>query len=113
MAFRRRKTVLAAWLVVLVGMFAAAATLSGETTDSATIPGTESQQAADLLEERLPQANGASGRIVFAAPEGERLTDGERATAVADAAAAAAKAAGVLEVSEALRPRTGASRLPR
>ena len=55
-------------------MFAAAAALSGPTTDAATMPGTESQQAIDLLEQRLPEANGASGRIVFAAPEGERLT---------------------------------------
>src|SRR5919106_6779356 len=78
MAFRRRKAVLAAWLVVLVGMFAAASTLSGSTTDSATMPGTESQEAVDLLEERLPEANGADGRIVFAAPEGEPLMAGER-----------------------------------
>jgi RND superfamily putative drug exporter len=99
--------VLALWLVLLGGMFAAAATLSGETTDAATMPGTESQQAADLLEQRLPEANGASGRIVFAAPEGTRLTDGERSTAVADAAAAAAGAAGVLEVSQPLTSADG------
>jgi RND superfamily putative drug exporter len=104
MAFRRRKAVLATWLVLLGGVFAAAATLSGETTDAATMPGTESQRAVDLLELRLPEANGASGRIVFAAPEG--LT-GKRATAVADAAAAAAKAPGVLEVSEPLTSEDG------
>jgi RND superfamily putative drug exporter len=103
MAFRRRKAVLALWLVVLVGAFAAAATLSGSTTDSATMPGTESQQAVDLLEERLPEANGASGRIVFAAPEGERLAEGGRATAISDAVADAAKAPGVRSVST---PRT-------
>jgi putative drug exporter of the RND superfamily len=107
MAFRRRKAVLAVWLVLLGGMFAAAATLSGPTTDAATMPGTESQTAIDLLEQRLPQANGASGRIVFAAPEGERLTAGERATAVADAAAAAAKAPGVRSVSEPLTSEDG------
>lgn len=100
MAFRRRKAVLVVWLVVLVGVFAAAGTLSGTTTDSATMPGTESQRAIDLLAERLPEANGASGRIVFAAPEGERLTDGGRAAAVAEAAAAAAKAPGVSDVSD-------------
>ena len=106
MAFRRRKAVLAVWLVLLGGMFAAAATLSGPTTDAATMPGTESQRAIDLLEQRLPEANGASGRIVFAAPEGEQLT-GERATAVADAAAAAAKAPGVRSVSEPLTSEDG------
>ena len=106
-AFRRRKATLAVWLVLLGGMFAAAATLSGPTTDAATMPGTESQRAIDLLEQRLPEANGASGRIVFAAPEGERLTAGERATAVADAAAAAAKAPGVDSVSEPLTSEDG------
>jgi RND superfamily putative drug exporter len=106
MAFRHRKGVLAAWLVVLVGMFAAAGTLSGTTTDSATMPGTESQEAVDLLAERLPEANGASGRIVFAAPKGERLT-GERATAVAGAVAGAAKAPGVRSVSDPLTSEDG------
>jgi RND superfamily putative drug exporter len=106
-AFRRRKSTLAVWLVLLGGMFAAAATLSGPTTDAATMPGTESQRAIDLLEQRLPEANGASGRIVFAAPEGERLTSGERAAAVADAAAAAAKAPAVDSVSEPLTSEDG------
>ena len=106
-AFRRRKATLAVWLVLLGGMFAAAATLSGPTTDAATMPGTESQRAIDLLEQRLPEANGASGRIVFAAPEGERLTGGKRATAVADAAAAVAKAPGVDSVSEPLTSEDG------
>ena len=106
-AFRRRKATLAVWLVLLGGMFAAASALSGPTTDAATMPGTESQQAIDLLEQRLPEANGASGRIVFAAPEGERLTDGARAAAVADAAAAAAKAPGVASVSEPLTSEDG------
>jgi len=102
MAFRRRRAVLALWLVVLAGMVAAAGTLGGPTTDAATMPGTESQEAINLLEERLPQANGAAGRIVFAVPEGEQLTTGERATAVARAAAGAARAPGVSSVSEPL-----------
>ncbi|MBB4664925.1 MMPL family transporter [Conexibacter arvalis] len=106
-AFRRRRAVVALWLVVLAGMFAAATILSGPTTDAATMPGTESQQAIDLLEERLPQANGASGRIVFAAPAGERLTTGERATAVAGAVAKAAKAPGVRSVGAPLASEDG------
>jgi RND superfamily putative drug exporter len=102
MAFRRRKAMLAAWLVLLCGMVAAAAALSGPTTDAATMPGTESQRAIDLLEQRMPGAGGASGRIVFAAPDGERLTSGRRAAAVAGAVAAAAKTPGVRSVSEPL-----------
>jgi RND superfamily putative drug exporter len=78
-AFRRRRLFLATWLVVLGAIFAAAATLSDSTEDSFSIPGTESQQAIDLLAHRFPQVNGASGRIVFAAPEGQQLTGARRA----------------------------------
>lgn len=98
-AYRRRRTVLAVWLVLLAGMAVAAATLSGPTTDSTTMPGTESQRAVDLLEQRLPEAGGATGRIVFAAPAGERLTAGKPAAAVAAAASAAGKVPGVRAVS--------------
>jgi putative drug exporter of the RND superfamily len=93
-SFRRRRRVLALWLVVLVATFAGAAALSSPTKDSFSIPGTESQQAIDLLEDRLPEANGASGRIVFAAPDGETL-DGAHTAAVADAVDRIAKAPGV------------------
>ena len=65
-----------------------------------SIPGTESQQAIDLLQERLPEANGASGRIVFAAPEGETLTGARRAAVEAALAAAVAKAPGVQSASD-------------
>ncbi len=101
-AFRRRRLVLAIWLVLFAGMGVAAGTLSGPTNDRFSIPGTESQQAVDLLSERLPQANGASGRIVFAAPEGEQLSGTQR-TAVQDALASVARTSGVLAVSDPFR----------
>lgn len=98
-AFRRRRLVLAIWLVLFAGMGVAAGTLSGPTNDRFSIPGTESQQAIDLLSERLPQANGASGRIVFAAPEGEQLSGTQR-TAVEQALAGVGRTAGVLAASD-------------
>jgi putative drug exporter of the RND superfamily len=100
-SYRRRRRVLAIWLALFVAMFVGAGALSGPTDDTFSIPGTESQQAIDLLEERLPEANGASGRIVFAAPEGELLT-GARATAVDKAIADATRAAGVQTASDPL-----------
>src|SRR5690606_41405786 len=41
------------------------------------IPGTEAQKAFDLLEERFPgtSADGATARVVFKAPDGEKMTD--------------------------------------
>ena len=84
LAYRRRKTVAALWLALLVAMGAAAATLAEETTDSFEIPGSESVEALELLNERFPEAapQGASARVVFAAPAGQTLTDPANQAAV-------------------------------
>lgn len=77
-AYRRKGMVLALWLAILVLMGVGAATLSGPTNDSVTIPGTPAQQAQDLMAERFPAAgkdpfNALSARFVFAAPAGQTL----------------------------------------
>src|ERR1700712_5306765 len=95
-AFRRRRLFLAVWLVLLVGTGVGAAALSGPTSNKFSIPGTESQKAIDLLQERLPQANGASGRIVFAAKPGQKLSEGD----VKAALAKVGKAPDVVAVSD-------------
>jgi RND superfamily putative drug exporter len=76
-AFRRRRLVLLVWLGLLAVGIAGAAALSGPTSNGFSIPGTESQRAADLLDERFPQAgaDAATARVVFQAPPGQRLTD--------------------------------------
>ncbi|MFI0449933.1 MMPL family transporter [Actinomadura sp. 6N118] len=76
-SFRRRKLVAALWVGLLVLFGVAAATLSGPTSNNFSIPGTESQKAIDLLEQRMPQASadGATARVVFAAPDGGKVTD--------------------------------------
>ncbi|WP_205857651.1 MMPL family transporter, partial [Phytoactinopolyspora endophytica] len=76
-SYRSRKLVGLIWLVIVVAIGTAAATLSGATSDSFSIPGTESQEAFDLLDERFPDANldSASARVVFVAPEGETFED--------------------------------------
>jgi RND superfamily putative drug exporter len=76
-AFRRRGLVIAIWLALLGIGIAGAATLSGPTATGFTVPGTESQRAVDLLNERFPQmsANGATARVVLQAPAGQKLSD--------------------------------------
>jgi len=77
LAFRRRHFVALIWvaLLTLAGVGAASAPAAG--TTSFSIPGVEAQKAFDLLEQRFPGANadGGTGRIVFKAPEGQKMTD--------------------------------------
>ncbi|WP_433312507.1 MMPL family transporter [Micromonospora sp. CA-269861] len=74
-ALRRRRLVVALWLVVLVAAGLAAATLRGPTASNFTMPGTESQRALDLLADQFPAASGATGTIAIKAP-----ADGQLAT---------------------------------
>lgn len=76
-SFRRRGLVVVVWLAVIAGAIGAAATLSGPTSDTFTVPGTESQRAIDVMAQRFPDAaaNGATARVVLVAPEGTRLED--------------------------------------
>ena len=83
LAFRRRHFVALIWvaLLTLAGVGAASAPAAGSTSFS--IPGTEAQKAFDLLEQRFPgmSADGATARVVFKAPHGQKMTDpGNKAT---------------------------------
>src|SRR4051812_25673507 len=95
-SYDRRRTVLALWLTVLVAVGALAAAFGGTKSNKFEVPGTESQQAQELLEQRYPAASGSYARVVFAAPEGETLKDAANKAAI-DATLAEAK--GAKEVS--------------
>jgi RND superfamily putative drug exporter len=85
-AFRRRRLVAGLWLsAVVLAVVAGAVAPSGQEEDL-SMPGTESQQAFDLLDERFPQGNsqGAEARLVFQAPDGQQVTAGENKAAVED-----------------------------
>ncbi|MDV6291100.1 MMPL family transporter [Streptomyces sp. UP1A-1] len=58
---------------------------SGRTDDNFSIPGTESQQAVCVLKDKLPAASGASTQVVFAAPDGQDITDATRHKAITQA----------------------------
>ncbi|MGW0774674.1 MMPL family transporter [Streptomyces sp. NPDC002835] len=76
-AFRRRRLVALLWVALLAIAGVGAATAPTATSSSFSIPGTEAQKAFDLLEERFPggSADGATARVVFKAPDGEKMTD--------------------------------------
>lgn len=77
LAFRRRRYVALIWVALLALAGFGAASASTATSSSFSIPGTEAQRAFDLLEERFPggSADGATARVVFKAPEGEKVTE--------------------------------------
>jgi uncharacterized membrane protein YdfJ with MMPL/SSD domain len=102
-AFDNRKKVLLGWLVVLVAVVFSASTFSDDYSSKFEVPGTESQQAQDLLYEKYPGAGGASARVVYAAPEGEKLTDPSNKAAVM---ASAKKAGEAKDVSQVIDPFT-------
>ncbi|MFE3721126.1 MMPL family transporter [Streptomyces cyaneofuscatus] len=77
LTFRRRRYVALIWVALLALAGFGAASASTATSSSFSIPGTEAQRAFDLLEQRFPgsSADGATARVVFKAPEGEKVTD--------------------------------------
>jgi putative drug exporter of the RND superfamily len=75
-AFRRRRLVLAAWLAAAIAAIAIATVSGGKTNDTFTIPGTEAQNAAQVLSARLPAFSGGQSTIVFATTGGSaKVTD--------------------------------------
>ncbi|MBM0235018.1 MMPL family transporter [Micromonospora sp. STR1_7] len=95
-ALRRRRLVVALWLVVLVGAGIAAATLRGPTASNFTMPGTESQRALDLLAEQFPAASGATGTIAMKAPADGQLASPEGQAVVRELVGQAATLPGVV-----------------
>ncbi|MGW5580890.1 MMPL family transporter [Micromonospora chokoriensis] len=95
-ALRRRRLVVALWLVVLVVAGLAAATLRGPTASNFTMPGTESQRALDLLAEQFPAASGATGTITVKAPADGQLATPEGQTVVRELVQQASTLPGVV-----------------
>jgi RND superfamily putative drug exporter len=59
-----------AWLAAAVLAVVLAVGLDGQTNDTFTTPGAQSQKAADLLEADFPTQAGATATVVFDAPQG-------------------------------------------
>ena len=69
-AYRRAVPVLLIWLVAAGAVLGAGLALGGKMKDSVEVPGTESQEAIDLLAAVFPQTAGASAQIVVQNPDG-------------------------------------------
>lgn len=74
-AFKHRWRVVIAWLAIAIVAGVAMSIWQKPVTESFNIPGTESAEALERLEEVMPAASGSSGRVVFAAPEGRAIAE--------------------------------------
>ncbi|MGW2868971.1 MMPL family transporter [Kitasatospora sp. NPDC001225] len=74
--FVRRRLVTFLWAAVLAAVGVLAAKAPAAPDDGFAMPGTEAQKAFDLMNERFPggHADGASARLVFVAPSGQKIT---------------------------------------
>lgn len=89
LAFRRRWYVALVWAAVLAAVGLGALKAPGAADEGFSMPGIESQKAFDLMEERFPgaTADSASARVVFVAPDGEKVTAADNKKAVEEAVA--------------------------
>ena len=62
---RHHWVVLALWVLAAVGASVSASLWGGETTNDFSIPGSDSQEALDVLAEDFPQLAGTSATVVF------------------------------------------------
>jgi len=83
-AFRRRWLVVSTWVVLLGVIGTLGLTSGGSSTEGMSMPGIESQRAADLIADRFPSgvSDGASATVVFVAPDGQTLLTAENQATV-------------------------------
>src|SRR5689334_20319840 len=77
-----RRIVVLAWILVAAGILVGSSAVGKKTASDFTLPGTNSQQAVDLLKNRLPSQAGDADQIVFHTRAG-KLTDASVRTTVA------------------------------
>ena len=94
------------WVAVIVGISFSASAFGGKLVNEFKIPGSETQQATDLLESRFPARAGDSAQVVFETTG--KMTDASAREDVAAAQAAAKKVHGVLDVGDPYAQRAGA-----
>ncbi|WBU39295.1 MMPL family transporter [Homoserinibacter sp. YIM 151385] len=96
-AYRHALLVLLAWVVAAAGVLGLGLGLGGDSEESFSIPGTESQQAIDRLAGVFPQTAGASAQVVIQAPEGETIDEGANEEAVEETAEALGDLEGIAQ----------------
>ena len=69
-SYRRRRAMVGFWVALIVGINVVGAVGAGDYSNDFSLPGTESQAAYDLLNDRFPLRSGDTADAVFHAPGG-------------------------------------------
>jgi RND superfamily putative drug exporter len=97
---RHRWRVIAAWVILLVAVFGVALIVQRPADSNLTIPGTQSQEALDLLDSRFPGAGGAQAQVVFSTTGSAPITSNADKAAIEASLAQLRHAPQVVSVSD-------------
>ncbi|WP_405761174.1 MMPL family transporter [Streptomyces sp. NBC_00045] len=109
---RRPKRVAAAWLLLLVSLAAAVGVLGSATTESVSIPGSDSQAAQDAARVFADSASGRQPLVLHTPADGVPLTSARARDAVQEAARALAGRDHVVAVTTPYEPAGAAALAP-
>jgi RND superfamily putative drug exporter len=101
--YRRRRLVVVAWIVALVGISVLGSTVGGGLLKTFSLPGTESQRAYDVLGKEF-QRKGDTGDVVFRAKDGSPVTSPAVKAAIEPLLAKLAKEPHVVSVTSPYSP---------
>src|SRR5215203_1095901 len=80
---RHHYPVIGAWIVLAIALLTFGQAAGSKTSENLTLPGTDSTEATELLEDDLPQQAYGSNPLVFEAPRG-KLTESRYSAAIAE-----------------------------
>ena len=72
---RHKVLVIGVWLAIFIVLVGASRIVGSQTSDNLTLPGTDSQNATDLLDSKFPEQANGTNPIVFVAPKGHKLDE--------------------------------------
>ena len=95
---KHRWVVVIAWIIIAVGLLFGSKSLGWDTSNNLTLPGTGSQDATNLLNERWPDAANGSIPVVLGAPGGNLISDSQYTDAINETVSKYENDSGVLSV---------------
>ncbi|MCR2810830.1 MULTISPECIES: MMPL family transporter [unclassified Microbacterium] len=99
-SYRHPWRVLVGWILLLAIAGAGALTLGQGTSNTFSIPGTESQAGIEQLNRTFPQASGTSAQMIVVAADEAQIGDEPYATAITDTVAGLEDLDGILAVTD-------------